>query len=210
MAIKLNISENQASQAITLDDASPYYVGARAYVTQNENGATITVIDKDGTTTATVLNGADGIDGYTPIKGVDYFDGTDGADGQDGYTPIKGVDYFDGEDGQDGEDGEDGEDGVGIASITKTATVGLADTYTITYTNGATSTFNVTNGDTGDSGVYIGTTTPTNPDVNVWVDPSDTTLSIPAPSSPSSGDFLVYNGTAWVAQSLSIWQGGNY
>jgi len=27
-------------------------------------------------------------------------------------------------------------------------------------------------GDTGDSGVYVGTTTPTDPDVNVWIDPS--------------------------------------
>lgn len=32
--------------------------------------------------------GKDGKDGYTPIKGKDYFDG------KDGYTPIKGVDYF--------------------------------------------------------------------------------------------------------------------
>lgn len=30
--------------------------------------------------------------GYTPIKGKDYFDG------EDGYTPVKGVDYFDGKD----------------------------------------------------------------------------------------------------------------
>ena len=35
--------------------------------------------------------GADGKDGYTPIKGVDYFDGKDGADGR---TPVKGTDYF--------------------------------------------------------------------------------------------------------------------
>lgn len=38
----------------------------------------------------------DGAAGYTPIKGVDYFDGINGIDGQDGYTPVKGVDYFDG------------------------------------------------------------------------------------------------------------------
>lgn len=48
------------------------------------------------------LDGKDGKDGYTPIKGVDYFDGEDGAPGKDGYTPIKGIDYFDGEDGKDG------------------------------------------------------------------------------------------------------------
>lgn len=34
--------------------------------------------------------------------------------------------------------------------------------------------------------------------------------AIASPSSPSTGDFLVWNGTAWAAQSLSTWQGGNY
>jgi hypothetical protein len=38
--------------------------------------------------------------------------------------------------------------GNGIAAITKTSTSGLVDTYTISYTNGTTSTFNVTNGKT--------------------------------------------------------------
>ena len=33
---------------------------------------------------------------------------------------------------------------------------------------------------------------------------------ISAPSSPATGAFLVYNGTAWVAQTLSTWQGGSY
>lgn len=47
-----------------------------AEVTQTDNGAVITITDKNGTTTATVTNGKDG------------------QDGQDGYTPQKGVDYF--------------------------------------------------------------------------------------------------------------------
>ena len=42
--------------------------------------------------------------------------------------------------------GDNGDDGVGIASITKTGTSGLVDTYTITYTDGDTDTFTVTNG----------------------------------------------------------------
>ena len=48
--------------------------------------------------------GPKGNDGYTPVKGVDYFDGAPGAAGKDGYTPVKGVDYFDGKDGVDGKD----------------------------------------------------------------------------------------------------------
>ena len=79
-----------------------------------------------------------GTDGITPVKGVDYFDGTNGddgreielqkgdtyiqwryagdedwinliliadlkgTDGDDGITPVKGVDYFDGTNGDDG------------------------------------------------------------------------------------------------------------
>ena len=42
-----------------------------------------------------------------------------------------------------------GEDGRGIESIVKTSTSGLVDTYTITLSNGETSTFDVTNGKDG-------------------------------------------------------------
>lgn len=45
-----------------------------------------------------------------------------------------------------GEDGAKGDTGNGIASITKTGTSGLVDTYTITFTNNTTTTFDVTNG----------------------------------------------------------------
>lgn len=38
--------------------------------------------------------------------------GRDGIDGQDGYTPIKGVDYFDGEQGPKGDKGDKGDTGV--------------------------------------------------------------------------------------------------
>ena len=39
---------------------------------------------------------------------------------------------------------------------------------------------------------------------------SDLNDRIAKPSSPTSGDFLVWSGSAWVAQSLSTWQGGSY
>ena len=48
-----------------------------------------------------------------------------------------------------------GKDGRGIVSIVKTATSGLVDTYTITYTDNTTSTFQVTNGEDGAQGVGI-------------------------------------------------------
>lgn len=74
-----------------------------AQVVQTANGAEISIIDKNGTTTATIANGKDGQDGYTPQKGIDYFDGQPGKDGKDGkdgspgadgYTPVKGKDYY--------------------------------------------------------------------------------------------------------------------
>lgn len=45
-----------------------------------------------------------------------------------------------------------GLDGVGITSIEKTSSAGLVDTYTITYTDGNTDTFTVTNGADGEPG----------------------------------------------------------
>lgn len=48
-----------------------------------------------------------------------------------------------------GSQGDTGPTGNGIASITKTGTSGLVDTYTITFTNGNTTTFTVTNGQDG-------------------------------------------------------------
>jgi len=46
----------------------------------------------------------------------------------------------------------DVDNGKGITSIAKTGTVDLVDTYTITYNDGTTSTFTVTNGAKGDTG----------------------------------------------------------
>lgn len=54
--------------------------------------------------------------------------------------------------GDKGDKGDTGDTGNGIASITKTASSGLVDTYTITYTNGTTTTFTVTNGADGQDG----------------------------------------------------------
>lgn len=48
-----------------------------------------------------------------------------------------------------GSQGDTGPTGNGIASIAKTGTSGLVDTYTITFTNGTTTTFTVTNGQDG-------------------------------------------------------------
>jgi len=51
--------------------------------------------------------------------------------------------------GDKGNTGETGATGNGIASIERTGTSGLVDTYTITFTDGTTTTFTVTNGRDG-------------------------------------------------------------
>lgn len=58
------------------------------------------------------IKGDNGNDGFTPIKGVDYFDGANGLNGANGTngvngtTPIKGIDYFDGVNGINGINGK--------------------------------------------------------------------------------------------------------
>ena len=69
----------------------------------------------------------------------------------DGQYVDTGV-RAEGQKGDKGDTGEKGDTGNGIASIAKTGTSGLVDTYTVTYTDGTTTTFTVTNGAKGDKG----------------------------------------------------------
>ena len=59
-----------------------------ATVTQTETGATISIQDKSGTTTATITNGAKG------DKGDPGETGPQGEQGPAGYTPVRGTDYW--------------------------------------------------------------------------------------------------------------------
>ena len=175
-----------------------------ASVSKSGSTTTISITDKNGTTTAQVSDGApgtpgtpgnDGDDGVTPITTVTQitgghniafsygtgdsrntdFDVMDGQDGEDGYTPIKGVDYFDGQPGQSGEDGYSPS-----VSVSKSGTV---TTLTVTDKTGTTTAQindgqdgqpgqDGQDGEDGESGVYIGSTAPSYPDVNVWIDTS--------------------------------------
>ena len=99
------------------------------------------------------LRGPQGEAGYTPVKGVDYFDGKDGTNGKDGYTPVKGVDYFDGKDGQKGSDGYSPT--VDVSKVGKTTTIYITDvngTEQATVKDGEDGA----NGKDGNPGVYIG------------------------------------------------------
>ena len=67
-------------------------------------------------------------------------------------TDMSGAQGIQGPKGDKGDTGNTGPQGVGISSITKTSTAGLVDTYTISLTNGQSSTFTVTNGAQGPQG----------------------------------------------------------
>ena len=75
-------------------------------------------------------------DGSTSV--VEVYDGQTGATGPQGQK---------GDTGEAGATGATGATGNGIASIKKTSTSGNFDTYTITYTDGTTTTFDIANGE---------------------------------------------------------------
>ena len=102
--------------------------------------------------------GPAGQDGLTPCIGVNgnwWIGETDtgvkaqGQNGEDGYIPLIGANGNWWIGGTDTGVPAQGQAGRGIASIDKTDSQGLIDVYTITYTDGTTSTFLVTNGADG-------------------------------------------------------------
>ena len=103
--VQVNITESVDEVKVVISQALQGDAGISAYQVAVDNGY-------EGTKSQWLasLHGADSTEpgpvGYTPIKGVDYFDGDKGDKGDKGntgnagYTPIKGVDYFDGTDGE--------------------------------------------------------------------------------------------------------------
>ncbi len=90
--------------------------------------------------------GEPGTPGEKGEKGDQGEPGLPGEKGEKGDQGEPGLTGEKGEKGDQGEAGLPGESGVGIESLEKTSTKGNIDTYTITFTDGTTQTFNVTNG----------------------------------------------------------------
>lgn len=121
-----------------------------ATVTQTASGATITITDKNGTTTANVNHGHDGIagaDGVSPVVGV-----TEVGDGYEltitDLNGTKSVFVSNGTVGADGVDGADGKDGNGI----KSAVLNANYTLTLTFDDGTSYTTPSIRGATGPKG----------------------------------------------------------
>lgn len=130
----INIETLVAAKKFT----SETVLGGGAVVGKNVTISSITPIDGGNriTFSYTLDNGT------TKTSTLDVMNGVNGTNGKDGIG-VKG---------DPGTNGSDGADGIGITSVAKTKTEGLVDTYTITFTNGSTFNYNVTNGKDGKDG----------------------------------------------------------
>lgn len=130
----INIETLVAAKKFT----SETVLGGGAVVGKNVTISSITPIDGGNriTFSYTLDNGT------TKTSTLDVMNGVNGVDGKDGIG-VKG---------DPGTNGSDGADGIGITSVAKTKTEGLVDTYTITFTDGSTFNYDVTNGKNGKDG----------------------------------------------------------
>ena len=102
---------------------------------KGEQGVSITKVEKTS---------SDGlVDTYT----ITFSNGTTTT-----YTVNNGANGLQGDKGEQGIQGEKGEQGVSITKVEKTSSDGLVDTYTITFSNGTTTTYTVNNGVNGSQG----------------------------------------------------------
>ena len=73
--VKLKVDEPTGT-SLEVTEGIIYAISPTAKVERETDGVLITITDKDGTTTAEVFDGAKGdkgTDGYSPVRGVDYF-----------------------------------------------------------------------------------------------------------------------------------------
>lgn len=139
-----------------------------AAVAQTDTGATITITDKSGTTTATVTNGAKGDKGDKGAPGVPGVPGAPGAKGNDGITPTIGSNgnWYLGETdtgkpsqgvkGDKGDKGEAGSPGAAATIEVGTVTTGEPSASASVTNSGTTSAakfdFVIPRGEKGEKG----------------------------------------------------------
>ena len=196
-------------------------------------GHRITITDANRTTTVDVMDGADGAtgadgeDGFSPVvtvtditgghrvtitdkSGAHTFDVMDGQGGS-GYIGADEVEWTGGNLGQQTtpphvEQAVEAVYNVAVAKYAKpSGGIPKTDLASAVQTS------------LGKADTALQRYTETDPTVPSWAKaankPSYTASevgAIAAPSSPAAGAFLVWNGTAWVARTLSAWQGGSF
>lgn len=103
----LTLGSSTAEILRTIQGESAYKV----WLAQGNNGSEQDFLNS--------LKGEKGKDGYTPKKGVDYFDGADGKDGINGRDGVDGKNGIDGKNGKDGAEGKNGADGQSAYQLWK-------------------------------------------------------------------------------------------
>lgn len=164
-----------------------------------------------GDTGATGPQGPKGDTGDTGPQGPKGDTGDTGPQGQKGDTGDTGPQGPKGDTGDTGPQGPKGDTGdTGPQGPTGPAGQGVPS-------GGSSGQFLKKTGSADYAAGWASLPAETDPTVPAWAKaankPSYTALevgAIAAPSSPATGAFLVWNGSAWVAQTLSTWQGGNY
>ena len=107
-----------------------------------------------------------------------------------------------GDTGETGPKGDTGDTGNGIASIEKTSASGLVDTYTVTMTDGTTTTFTVTNASSGVWGSISGKIEDQTDLANVLAPTFSTSTAY------NVGDYCFYQGALYrfvTAKSAGAW-----
>ena len=160
-----------------------------ATVTQTDEGATISITDKNGTTTATVTNGKDGAKGDKGDTGPQGEKGSTGATGPQGPA------------GQNGEDGTS----VTVKSVSESSADGGSNV--VTFSDGKTVTIkNGSKGSTGATGPQ-GPQGPAGSDATVTVESITSALGyVPVgagTNSPLTGKKIVYDGDSICAAAFS-------
>lgn len=129
-----------------------------AKVTQTSTGATITITDKDGTTTATVSNGKDGAKGDTGDPGAPGVSPTVTTSKSGKVTTITikdaaGTKTATVTDGADGADGASGKDGTSVTVKNVSTSSADGGSNVVTFSDGKTLTIkNGSKGSTGSTG----------------------------------------------------------
>ena len=98
------------------------------------------------------MTGCNNGDSGTVVQGEKGEKGEKGDKGDPGTQGEKGEKGDKGDPGAQGEKGEQGVAGSGVRLVEKTGSDGLTDIYTITFEDGKTATFAVTNGEKGEVG----------------------------------------------------------
>ena len=175
----ITVTDQNGTTTANLNDGEKGEKGFSPLVAavQTSTGYDLTIQDELDTITLHILNGAKGDTGETGPQGPQGATGPQGPQGIQGETGPQGIQGPQGEAGAQGPQGIQGVKGNGISAVEKTGSSGLVDTYTITYEDGSTSTFQITNGEDGvDGDDYVLTLSDkqeianiVEPDIQLWV-----------------------------------------